>query len=909
MVDSVFESLMRLDEALGLPEAPVTDRDLIRINYRPTVLVGLGGSGANVVRKCKRRLYRYFPPERRNVFQFIVIDTDAQRTQPGDEPLDEHSEFLHLPAFEATDLIDTLHTNERLRSWWPCDSRGEPYRVTYNASGANRKRPLGRLSLFHYLTPLIQPALEQKVRQAVAVQENADIGPQSAKVYVVCSVAGGTGSGMFIDVVYIMRHLFRELVQRRTFATGVLLMPDVFQARADGRTAQLHMQANGYAALRELNHLMKYRSFNEDYGPGYQVTDFAGGNFRPFDVCYLVGSSNRDQALRTDDDVMEMVAVQLTQEILTPLAGANDSIIDNQDMLGNFVGPERHPTAYSSFAASSLVYPRRAIAGWSALKFSPTLIRGVLLEPTEPAAKVDAEVEQFLNRAELGGQGAAQVVAALKRDDTGRSLPIPALNQAAFQGLPREAILPQVQSRERLARTALDEQKRHMARRAGELKQAAREAVSAEVNRLVRDPRRGLTYAEWWLTRLSSRLESVRRDQIDPAQRRHAGVASQTEGRLPAHWQSLDGAVHQSALVRLFRWLPFVGSPEAALSTYLSAVNQILANDLEANARTHAEALYADLLQECGARAQDVRSVAGRLRTAAAQREARVGEERIAQQLASDRYVLAQDVTSAERKEAIYAELAPPVATEEERDRLATDFWEYVAGEAPEWQPAATGDRQREGLENLTFHFLNRRFFEQLRSHTLLEQIRKYAPDRWRDVVSRRDQDAQPFWHFTAAEHEANVQLGLATVHLIGYGEPARANGWENEVQRAVGHPFTAVHTQDTSSLLFTHISHGRPLYTLSAVRGALKRAYDQLISWWGTGEKELPVHIFSWSDQTEPLTSGPESGPNGRAAAGGNGVLGRDEREPATHSSGTPSGGYGPPDDPSHRTRTRTPT
>jgi hypothetical protein len=119
-----------------------------------------------------------------------------------------------------------------------------------------------------------------------------------------------------------------------------------------------------------------------------------------------------------------------------------------------------------------------------------------------------------------------------------------------------------------------------------------------------------------------------------------------------------------------------------------------------------------------------------------------------------------------------------------------------------------------------------------------------------------------------------------------------------------VGHPFTAVNTQDTSNLLFTHISHGRPLYTLSAVRGSLKRAYELLLHWWQTGEKELPVHIFSWSDQTEPPTSGVERGPNGRAPAGGNGALSGDQRDESARGSGAPVGGYDPPPEVARRAR-----
>ena len=69
------------------------------------------------------------------------------------------------------------------------------------------------------------------------------------EVYVISSLSGGTGSGSFLDVGFMARHLMRGSVSK---IYGFFLLPRVF----GGLPATGRRNANAYAALKELDYYM-----------------------------------------------------------------------------------------------------------------------------------------------------------------------------------------------------------------------------------------------------------------------------------------------------------------------------------------------------------------------------------------------------------------------------------------------------------------------------------------------------------------------------------------------------------------------------------------------------------------------------------------------------------------------------
>jgi hypothetical protein len=118
-------------------------------------------------------------------------------------------------------------------------------------------RALGRLAFVDNY-PLLLRRLETELReccdpewlQQAAEQTGLAVRATVPRVYLVTSLAGGTGSGMFIDLAYAVRHLLKKLGQEAAEVVGLFLVPggDDHDPR---RGPEL---ANAFAALTELNH-------------------------------------------------------------------------------------------------------------------------------------------------------------------------------------------------------------------------------------------------------------------------------------------------------------------------------------------------------------------------------------------------------------------------------------------------------------------------------------------------------------------------------------------------------------------------------------------------------------------------------------------------------------------------------
>ncbi len=235
----------------------------------PTLVVGLGGTGARSTRLLKRMVERYFrsrgcevPP----IIRYLVVDTEDLRNNPGDEPLAQ-DEYVNLGSdFDANRVVEFMEQTEGLyesiREWWT--SNGHDAGRIRVKNGAGQMRDVGRLALYvgyqqlvdklkNSLGQLQNVANLQKAQQILApIGLRPDPSPQ---VWLVGSLCGGTGAGIFLDVAYIIRDLLQS---RSTFLpNGIFVLPQAFMPSMTGKVdLQRRIQANAYASLLELTELM-----------------------------------------------------------------------------------------------------------------------------------------------------------------------------------------------------------------------------------------------------------------------------------------------------------------------------------------------------------------------------------------------------------------------------------------------------------------------------------------------------------------------------------------------------------------------------------------------------------------------------------------------------------------------------
>ena len=144
----------------------------------------------------------------------------------------------------AAFLSDKFRDNvpDYIRSW--LDFNIDPITGTDGAGGI---RQCGRLLMFLNIDR-IRDAIGSAIRTMVAGKP-----VEALNIYMMTGIGGGTGSGTFIDLAYIIRQVATEILPNRVTMYGYIFMPDVNLARDVTEDTRKFIQKNGYAALNELD--------------------------------------------------------------------------------------------------------------------------------------------------------------------------------------------------------------------------------------------------------------------------------------------------------------------------------------------------------------------------------------------------------------------------------------------------------------------------------------------------------------------------------------------------------------------------------------------------------------------------------------------------------------------------------
>jgi len=250
----------------------------------PTLFIGIGGAGSRMVDRIAGRAARLtnWESQLRSLTSFVSIDTNE---------LDQHK-LQHIPAgnrlniaaFDKATVIEHLRRSkdEQALQWL---DRGYRPRPGYKP-GAGQIRVESRLGFFYH-----SPDIRQRLKELVDGSLRPGItwrqaSPPKYNVYLFCTLAGGTGSGSFLSVAYLVDAVIREQNWQPRIIGNLLLSTLVLDKVGPELHPDIH--ANTYAALKELEHLTKL-----DYK---QVKD-EGRTEEPFVYCRdpVVSLSLRDE--------------------------------------------------------------------------------------------------------------------------------------------------------------------------------------------------------------------------------------------------------------------------------------------------------------------------------------------------------------------------------------------------------------------------------------------------------------------------------------------------------------------------------------------------------------------------------------------------------------------------------------
>lgn len=386
--------------------------------FRPTVVIGLGGTGYGALLKLKKRFvdaYGSVPP----IIRFLSIDTTenaegAAASSDGPEVQLDHHEKYVLQVGSPANLLNGA--NPHIDEWWPPEIPTQAI-----IAGAGQVRARGRLALFAKAGEIfgwlgrafddVRNIRNQKQMHYEQFQLSARSG---VEVHIVGSLAGGTGSGIFLDIAFIARHLAGG--DEQSNFTGTLLLPRFFSKLAGVAL----VKPNAYGALKEIEHLSTSKTpFHINYGL-HRVEV----NRPPFDLVYLIDSLNEQgRAVDTPGDLHTLIAdglyIQIGSQIGADAANAIDNI-KTQIAVANRV--KGKSPQYCSFGVASLTMP-----SFDALMFEDAkrLVIEDLLNGAVADADVEQDVQRFIDQQKLREDESDQVIEFLSQREGGGQLRFP----------------------------------------------------------------------------------------------------------------------------------------------------------------------------------------------------------------------------------------------------------------------------------------------------------------------------------------------------------------------------------------------------------------------------------------------------------------------------------------------------
>lgn len=282
----------------------------------PAVFIGVGGTGARVLRALRAQMHEHLGATGPlPAAPMLLLDTDslslAAAARGGERGLGlDAAETISLP----------LRRPQAYREKSDLLLRWLGRRWLFNIPRSLQTegiRPLGRLALvdharqaFQRLRSVLSVAIEPESRDASTEAVGLSFEQPGLRVYVVGSTAGGTGSGMSIDIAYAVRSIVQRLGVDDAKVIGVMTH-STFRETTRSELARV----NSYAWLSEFQ---QFRQSEQGY-PGDSsvgLPDHEGG-VEAFDHTYFVPLGEQIDT-PAFESAAEAVAEYLFADAFTP---------------------------------------------------------------------------------------------------------------------------------------------------------------------------------------------------------------------------------------------------------------------------------------------------------------------------------------------------------------------------------------------------------------------------------------------------------------------------------------------------------------------------------------------------------------------------------------------------------------
>jgi hypothetical protein len=364
-----------------------------------TIVIGVGGTGLDAIRSLRRRVVEtHGSLAALPHLGFLYIDTDPKEVIVTEDNRKRwevlgvstqltDSEYSMIDAPEIGPIISNISAFPHIQEWFPVEVLKSIDQSAKDTPGARQIRPLGRFAF-----TLKSGVIEEKFKKTYNRLPQA-AGGGKTQVYVICSLSGGTGSGMFLDLAYRIK----EWTAGNCETLAFLIFPELTSSRGN------RYLVNAYAALTELNYfnISKVTHRGEQRNVGFKLPQREKPvQGPPFDYCYIISPRNEAGVEVSLETLPEMIAHRVYLNFDSSFADDAKSLLNNGSFervlqLTDPFNGNKHSQNFFTFGLSSIQYPIEQITEIFAYRIGNDLIAG-WLKRREVPGNVSERVQSFL---------------------------------------------------------------------------------------------------------------------------------------------------------------------------------------------------------------------------------------------------------------------------------------------------------------------------------------------------------------------------------------------------------------------------------------------------------------------------------------------------------------------------------
>lgn len=375
---------------------------------RRTLYIGLGGTGYKTLLHTKRAFietYGEVPP----MIKFLAFDSNER--QYDEYTLPSTYGIVKFDPSECSN-ISVEHSKGKVSRYrsqlsWLHDNSIPA--VVDLVNGCGMVRTNGRIAFaFNYgkSRANILNAINKICNLSIVHNNKYDLLSQDVEVNIVFSIAGGTGSGTFIDMAYLVQDIIKEqALSENSKVNGYMVLPDVYDAQLTFGKEKLYPNACG--CLVDLDYMMHF-NFDKELPINY-ISEQRVLTGNPFNSIIAVNNTNLNGDVINNCDILaDMLSkamVVTAGEISGGMIGVGNNL--ERDMIAGHYNIGNKRAIIGTLGMSEITFRASELTKLYGLKAAREIATALL----NPGRNVDIEANAWIDTEQIReNKGQDQVI-------------------------------------------------------------------------------------------------------------------------------------------------------------------------------------------------------------------------------------------------------------------------------------------------------------------------------------------------------------------------------------------------------------------------------------------------------------------------------------------------------------------